>query len=174
MRNLLAMILVAGCAVTYAQKAEFPLDGTPTWYEITGDGNTTGSVCPVRAVTSRAVIGQAEPGYRFLAFGVGQRWVTLAFQGATAYVPASAAQPVFTIPRPASETSTEMSQFGTTLDEQAKAVKDRAEASKSGSKPLAPNFTNRPTPKPTAMPMGSMGGAGRSGAGGDPAMGGAI
>jgi hypothetical protein len=164
MRIAMAVLLTAISIGAWAQNLGFPLDGAPAWYEITGDGTTTGVACPIRSIETRQVVAQADPGYRFIAFGANARWVTLAFNGIMSYVPATAAAPVFVVPRPASETSSEMRLPGKTLEQQAKEIQERAEASKSGTKPLAPNFTNRPTPRPT--PMAVQGGGMYGGRGG--------
>jgi hypothetical protein len=163
MRTLALIASLMICAFGFAQgEPEFAVDGKPEWYEIVGNGATTGTVCPIRAVATRQLVGNAEPGFRFLAFGANRRWITLSFEGVLSYVPVTAAQPVFQILRPASETSNEMRMPGETLEERQRKIQERAEASKTGSKPLAPNFTNQPTPKPTAMPV-TVGGGGRRG-----------
>lgn len=168
---IIGLVILAGTPA-FAQNESFPLDGSPAWFEIVGDGTTTGTACVVRAVMNREPLGQLEPGYRFMAFGSNSKWVTLAYNGVTSYVPAAAASPVFVVQRPASETSNEMRMPGMTLEQQQKKNKERMEAAKSGAKPLAEDFTNNPTPKPT--PNAMMTGSGRGGSrGGSSGRGGA-
>lgn len=161
------MMMMSGLGFAQGEP-EFNVTGKPVWYEIVGSGTTTGTVCPVRAVANRQLLGNLEPGSRFVAFGVSSRWITLSFGGALAYVPVTAAQPVFQMSRPEGSLGDNEMRLGLpseTLEEKQKAVRERAEASKSGSKPLAPNFTNQPTPKPTPGPAVMGGGRGGVGAG---------
>lgn len=155
--------LVAAAALGCAQEAgdgKLRLDTAPKWYEIVGDGITSGSTCPVRSLATKEIIGVAEPLTRFLSFGADRNFVVFAYKGVMSYVPASAAQELY----PTDTGPVQYRSGGKTLEQQAEEAKKRVEEVKTGKVSLAPNFTNQPTPKPTPgamdgmMPGAAMGG----------------
>jgi hypothetical protein len=153
-----------------ADNGKFPVNGTPKWYEVTGSGSTTSTVAQVHSVRTGELLGELPPKARLLSFGASSEYVTFAFNGRVAYVPLSAVTEMY----PPPPTSGEFRSAGKTLEQIAQEYKTRAESSKNS--PLAPNFTNMPTPRPTpgAVAGGSGMPGGRGAGGGDPASAGAA
>jgi hypothetical protein len=162
LRQTLTVSLLLAAGLASAQTTAQPqvrLDSAPKWYEIVGDGNTSGSVCPVRSMATRQVIGAAEPQFRFLSFGQDANWIVFAFKGVMGYVPSNAAEEVY----PGLNQEPPYHGPGKTLEQQAEEEKKKADDVKDGKLKLAPNFTNQPTPKPTVNPMQAVPGAGVAG-----------
>jgi hypothetical protein len=123
-----AFVLAAGLSFA-AGPEKLSVEGTPRWYEITGDGTTSSGACTVRAARTGKAIGKVEVGHRFLSFGVTDKWVTFAYNGSTGYVPLSAAKEVYPTETPAPTNRL----FGKTLEQLSEDQKTRAEeARKSG------------------------------------------
>lgn len=144
---LLAMI---GAAPVMAQDVGLPVHGAPNWYEVVGDGQTSGTASPVWLAATRQVVGRLEVGSRFVAFGSDARVITLAYMGRLAYIPAGAAVEMYATP----PKSTEFRLPGPTLTEQAEAAKKRQDEVRSGNIPLYPSFGQTPAAAPGGLVPG--------------------
>lgn len=158
-RVILCFAAVGLGAFAFAEDTSKPPDGA-RWYEITGNGVTSGTPCLVRSIETNEVIGQVEAGYHFLAFRKDDKTITLAYNGKIGYVPAAAASELFPGSAPQ---GTQFKAAGTTLEDLAKQQRDRSASARKGS--LAPKFTNQPTPTPTPAADTGKGGRGSRGGG---------
>jgi hypothetical protein len=95
MKRMMKWLVAALCALTLmaaAQTSDFSITGKPRWFKV-----TTTEPCVVRDLATHNPIGTLQNGDQIISFGVTEKFVTFAYQGRVAYVPASAVEEAFRV-----------------------------------------------------------------------------
>ena len=151
-----------------AETAKLTVEGRPRWFEITGDGTTSGTDCPIRSVVTGKVVASEKAGFKFLSFGVSEKWITFGYNGSTAFVPLASVKELYPVEAPPMTNRF----FGHTLEKSIEEQKKRAEAEQKAGTGFMPSklkqkLTATPTPAGGAVGGAGFGGkGGRGGAGG--------
>lgn len=160
-----ALVALFLASFGYAQNPQTFLRSEPRWFEVIGDSLTSGPGCAVRSLNSGEIMGTIESKSRFLALGVDQDKVALAYQGKIGTVAAASVTEVF--PSDQQKVTTEMRLPGTNITKQLDEIRAHHEQARGGGVPLYPSFAAKGTPAAgaaggapaAATPAASRGGA---------------